>query len=58
MEVHRLTGSSADYLLKIIAKSIEDYDVFQQKLIAEIQFTSMASNISLKEIKSSHAIPL
>ena len=58
MEVHRLTGSSADYLLKIIAKSIEDYDVFQQKLIAEIQFTSMASSISLKEIKSSHAIPL
>ena len=43
---------------KIIAKSIEDYDVFQQKLIAEIQFTSMASSISLKEIKSSHAIPL
>ena len=58
MEAHRLTGSSADYLLKIIAKSIEDYDVFQQKLIAEIQFTSMASSISLKEIKSSHAIPL
>ncbi len=58
MEVHRLTGSSVDYLLKIIAKSIEDYDVFQQKLIAEIQFTSMASSISLKEIKSSHAIPL
>ena len=58
MEVHRLTGSSADYLLKIIAKSIEDYDVFQQKLIAEIQFTSMASSISLKEIKNSHAIPL
>ena len=58
MEVHRLTGSSVDYLLKIIAKSIEDYDVFQQKLIAEIQFTSMASSISLKEIKNSHAIPL
>ena len=58
MEVHRLTGSSADYLLKIIAKSIEDYDVFQQKLIAEIQFTSMASSISLKEIKNSYAIPL
>ena len=58
LEVHRLTGSSADYLLKIIAKSIEDYDIFQQQLISEIQFTSMSSSISLKEIKYSHAIPI
>ena len=58
LEVHRLTGSSADYLLKIIAKSIEEYDAFQQKLISEIQFTGMSSSISLKEVKNSKQIPV
>ena len=58
LEVHRLTGSSADYLLKIIAKSIEDYDAFQQKLISEIQFTGMSSSISLKEVKNIKQIPV
>ena len=58
LEVHRLTGSSADYLLKIIAKSIEEYDAFQQRLISEIQFTGMSSSISLKEVKNSKQIPV
>ena len=58
LEVHRLTGSSADYLLKIIAKSIEEYDAFQQKLISEIQFAGMSSSISLKEVKNIKQIPL
>ena len=58
LEVHRLTGSSADYLLKIIAKSIEEYDAFQQKLISEIQFAGMSSSISLKEVKNSKQIPV
>ena len=58
LEVHRLTGSSADYLLKIIAKSIDEYDAFQQKLISEIQFTGMSSSISLKEVKNSKQIPV
>ena len=58
LEVHRLTGSSADYLLKIIAKSIEEYDAFQQKLISEIQFTGMSSSISLKEVKNTKQIPV
>ena len=58
LEVHRLTGSSADYLLKIIAKSIDEYDVFQQQLISEIQFTGMSSSISLKEVKNIKQIPV
>ena len=33
IEAHRLTGSDAYYLLKVVASSIEDYDNFQQKLI-------------------------
>ena len=57
-EVHRLTGSSADYILKIVATSIEDYDSFQQTLISEIEFTQMSSSISLHEMKQTHLLPL
>ena len=47
-----------DYLLKIVAPSIEEYDYFQQKLINEFEFTHMTSNISLKELKKNHHLPL
>ena len=39
IEVYRLTGSSTDYLLKVVSSSIDEYDKFQQKLINEIKFT-------------------
>ena len=58
IEVYRLASSSTDYLLKIVAPSIEEYDNFQQQLISEIEFTNMSSNISLKEIKKSYYLPL
>ena len=57
-EVYRLTGSSTDYLLKIVAPSIDEYDKFQQKLINEIEFNKMSSSIALKEIKKIHSLPL
>ena len=58
IETHRLTGSDSDYLLKIVAPSIEEYDNFQQKLIGELEFTKMSSSISLQEMKSSYVLPL
>ena len=58
IEAYRLTGSSTDYLLKIVAPSIEEYDEFQQQLINEIKFTKMSSSIALKEIKKIHSLPL
>ena len=51
IEAYRLTGSSTDYLLKIVAPSIAEYDNFQQQLINEVKFTKMSSSIALKEIK-------
>ena len=57
-EVYRLTGSTTDYLLKIVAPSIEEYDKFQQHLINELKFTKMSSSIALKEIKKIHSLPL
>ena len=58
VEAYRLTGSSTDYLLKIVAPSIEEYDKFQQHLINEVKFTNMSSSIALKEIKKIHSLPL
>ena len=57
-EAHRLTGTGADYLLKVVAASIEDYDRFQQELISRIDFTAMSSSVSLQELKSTTALPL
>ena len=57
-EVYRLTGSKTDYLLKIVAPSIKDYDNFQQKLINELTFSGMSSSIALNEMKKSNFLPL
>ena len=55
--MYRLTGDS-DYLIKVMAKSIEAYDKFNQQLIKEINFRSLNSNIVLKEIKNTTVLPL
>ena len=57
-EVHRLTGEGADYQLKMICQTIHDYDLLQQKLISQIDFTSMSSRVSLQELKQSYHLPL
>ena len=58
IEVHRLTGSNTDYLLKILTPSINEYDKFQQILIKEIKCTNMNSSISLKKLKNFKKLPL
>jgi Lrp/AsnC family transcriptional regulator len=58
IEVHRLTGTGADYMLKIVAQSIDEYDQFQQKLIGQLEFTSMSSSVSLQELKHTYTLPL
>ena len=58
LEAHRITGSQADYIIKIVAGSIEEYDKFQQVLIKNIEFNSMSSGISLQELKSTTILPL
>ena len=58
IEVYRITGSNIDYLLKIVAPTVSEYDKFQQQLIGEIEFNNMSSGIALKEIKKSNDLPL
>ena len=49
--MYRLTGSDSDYQITILAQSIREYDIFQQKLIKENECTKMSSHISLNTIK-------
>ena len=58
VEVHRVTGSDIDYLLKIVASSVENYDAFQQKLINQFEFSNMSSSIALKVMKKTNVLPL
>ena len=58
LEAHRITGSQADYIIKVVAESIEEYDAFQQVLIKNIEFNSMSSGISLQELKSTTILPI
>ena len=58
LEAHRITGSQADYIVKVVAESIEEYDEFQQVLIKNIEFNSMSSGISLQELKSTTILPI
>ena len=58
LEAHRITGSQADYIIKVVAGSIEEYDAFQQVLIKNIEFNSMSSGISLQELKSTTILPI
>ena len=57
-EVHRLTGTNVDYQITILSPSIEEYDLFQQKLINEIECTNMSSHISLQTIKKNNNLSL
>tara|TARA_B100001123_G_C14605899_1_gene747786 strand:+ start:27 stop:488 length:462 start_codon:yes stop_codon:yes gene_type:complete len=58
IEVHRIANANVDYILKVVAPSIEEYDKFQQKLIKEFEFTKMSSSICLKTIKQNYQLPL
>ena len=58
IEVHRLTGTNVDYQITILSPSIEEYDLFQQKLINEIECTNMSSHISLQTIKKNNNLSL
>ena len=58
LEAHRVTGSQADYIIKVVTESIQEYDEFQQVLIKNIEFNSMSSGISLQELKSTTILPI
>ena len=57
VEFYRMSGDT-DYLLKIVARDIEDYDRVYKKLIAVTPLYDVSSSFAMERIKSSTALPL
>ena len=55
--LYRLTGET-DYLVKVVASSLEHYDIFSQEIIKEIEFENFNSYIVLKELKETTILPI
>ena len=57
LEAHRLAGD-IDYILKVQVENARAYDVFYQALISEVRIFNVTALLSMKEIKSTQALPL
>lgn len=57
VECHRLSGS-IDYLLKVIIKDIEGYDLFYKGLITKVSFLNVTSNFVIERMKHTTEIPI
>lgn len=57
LEFYRMSGE-IDYLLKIVARDIADYDRIYRKLIKVAELHDVSSSFAMQEIKSVTALPL
>ncbi|WP_343228405.1 Lrp/AsnC family transcriptional regulator [Sphingomonas yunnanensis] len=57
VEFYRMSGE-VDYLLKVVARDIADYDRIYRKLIKVASLHDVSSSFAMQEIKSTTALPL
>ena len=57
IEIHRMAGD-IDYLLKIVATDISDYDRIYKRLITVAELFDVSASFSMERIKSSTELPL
>jgi len=57
VEFYRMSGD-IDYMLKIVARDIEDYDRVYKKLIAVAPLHDVSSSFAMERIKSTTALPM
>ena len=57
VEFYRMSGE-IDYLLKIVARDIADYDRIYRKLTKVAPLNDVSSSFAMQEIKSTTALPL
>ena len=57
VEFYRMSGE-IDYLLKIVARDIADYDRIYRKLTKVAELHDVSSSFAMQEIKSTTALPL
>ena len=58
LSCHNTTGE-ADFLLQVVAKDLDDYSRFVERVLRRLPGVSrIRSNISLRELKSSNRLPI
>ncbi len=57
VEFYRLSGET-DYMLKVVAKDIQDFDRVYKQLISIAPMHDVSSSFAMERIKSSTALPL
>lgn len=57
VEFHRLAGD-VDYILKIIAKDVSDYDRIYQRLISQVKLSDVSASFAMETLKATTALPL
>ncbi len=58
LSCHNTTGE-ADFLLQVVAKDLDDYSRFVESVLRRLPgVSSIRSNISLRELKSSNRLPI
>jgi Lrp/AsnC family transcriptional regulator len=57
VEFYRMSGE-IDYLLKVVARDIADYDRIYRKLTKVVELHDVSSSFAMQEIKSTTALPL
>ena len=57
VECYRMSGD-VDYLLKILAADINDYDRIYKKLIGSVQLHDVSSSFAMEPMKATTALPL
>lgn len=57
IEIHRMAGD-IDYLLKIVATDMSDYDRIYRRLITVVELFDVSASFSMERIKSSTELPL
>lgn len=57
VEFYRTSGET-DYLLKVVAKDIADYDRIYRKIIKVTDLSDVSSSFAMQEIKSTTCLPI
>ncbi len=57
VEFYRLAGD-VDYILKMVVRSVSDYDQVYKKLISQIKLSDVSTSFAMEKIKYTTALPL
>jgi len=57
VEFYRLAGQ-VDYIMKIIARSVADYDRIYQRLISKVKLSDVSASFAMEKMKFTTELPL